>query len=276
MNCLERNYFSISNVLLVLVAVLSLYFLILPSSHMFGALNDSKKNLTEFFDETIDNLNYLEIKTNMPNSEERIESNSDLNLTEDDLIFEKLSEKSKEFKKEWNLFKTCFYITFAFMIINLLYDIITLITSCDCDNCECPQCLKCLCCYCYAIYLRVQIFTIKRQFDTSPLFVQFIFFLITIIFIAVYLFIQHDKIKNSCKEFFESINYIDFENNNVFFEDLDKYKKYVNTYFIILCIFEVIIIFYFILFCCSVKKNLQKRGENRAKEKEEQVKPFEK
>ena len=115
-NC-HQYFYKLSNFFLVLTILLSLYFLILYLS-LYDDLDNSNKSLTNFFDEAINNLNYSEINISLLNSEDIIESDSDLNLTVEDLIFEKVSNKSDEFKKECDIFKGCFKATLAFTILN--------------------------------------------------------------------------------------------------------------------------------------------------------------
>ena len=192
---------------------------------MFGVLSDSRNNLTEFFKEKINDLNNSGINISQYNLEEIIEQNSDFNLTNDELRFEIISKNYKEFIKEWDLFETCFYATFAFMMINLIYDTIMIIAL-NHVKFEClkrSQCLEFLCCFCYCIYLELSLCAMNTFFNASPLFFQFILFLANIFLIIAYLYSQHDKIKDTVKQFLENINCIFCENSYYFFEDLDKY-----------------------------------------------------
>ena len=271
-NC-HQYFYKLSNFFLVLTILLSLYFLILYSS-LYDDLDNSNKSLTNFFDEAINNLNYSEINISLLNSEDIIESNSDLNLTVEDLIFEKVSNKSDEFKKECDIFKGCFKATLAFTILNLLFDILMIITL-NCNTIDYLKCPNFVCDCCYHIYIRSIQCAAKIWDSCSPLFMQFVFFLINIILIAIDLFVQRDKIKDLGLDFFEIINCDNCKNNYDFFDDLEKFNKYVYIYFIIILLFEALTFFYFFHFCCIVKVVLNKMRIAKEKEKEVQVKPCE-
>lgn len=250
---------SITHTLLVIDALLALYFLILPSSHMFNHVYDSRKNITKFIDESISYLNDTEtgIDISQFNYEDIIELKSGSNLTVYELIFEAISEMSEDFKSNWSTFKYCFIFTFVAMIINLFFDIVTFIISIWGTN-DWPDWIRHLCCCCYCIWVDIMTCAVKAEVNCSPLFIQFMFFFISIILISIEIFYLNDEIKSSAEKFFDFTKYINYEENFNFFGDLDKYKNYILIYFIILCIFEFLS-FIFIICHCRVLGRCKKR-----------------
>ena len=101
---------SITYTFLVIDALLALYFLILPSSHMFNHVYDSQKNITKFIDESVSYLNNTEtgIDISQLNYEDIIELNPDSNLTVYELISKASSEMSQDIKSKWKKFKYCY------------------------------------------------------------------------------------------------------------------------------------------------------------------------
>jgi len=243
---------SITYTFLVIDALLALYFLILPSSHMFNHVYDSQKNITKFIDESVSYLNNTEtgIDISQLNYEDIIELNPDSNLTVYELISKASSEMSQDIKSKWKTFKYCFIFTFVAMIINLFFDIIIFILS-KWGIIDWPDWISYLCCCCCHIYNYILKLVIKAWKNCSNLFIQFLFFFISIILISFDIFYQNDEIKSSVEKFFDFINYNNYEENFNFFDDLDKYKNYIFIYFIILCIFEVLSFIFIIFHCCK-------------------------
>ena len=151
------------------------------------------------------------------------------------------------------------------MIINLFFDIIILIIAIWGIN-DWPNWLRCLCCCCFCIYADILKCVAKAEVNCSNLFIQFLFFFISIILISLEIFYQNDEIKSSVEKFFDFINYNNYEETFNYLDDLDKYKNYIFIYFIILCIFEVLCFIFILFHCCLVgccKKRKKESDSNK-------------